>query len=153
MRKIILLPLLLCLGACTTDQVTATLELAVDAAISASNVVAPQDVIYENLVLNCLNNAQTILDSATLTPLQQGEQVTAGCLDANLAGTKASAAVQDVITAVANFLKQVSLLKAQIQLDPKFANALFDSKQVSINHGKLKQIKKKLETLKKKLGK
>ena len=153
MKKLILLPLLLCLGACTTDQVTATLELAVDAAISASNVIAPQDIIYENLVYACLNNASTILDSTTLSPLQKGEQVTAGCLQANEAGSKASPAVMAVINAVKSFLDQVSMLKAQIELDPKFANAFLGSSQVSINHGKLKKINKKLEQLKKKLKK
>ena len=104
MKKLILLPLLLCLGACATDQVTTTLELVVDAAIAASNVIAPQDVLYENLVYSCLSNASMILDSITLSQLQKGEQVTAGCLQADEAGSKASPAVMAVINALKNFL-------------------------------------------------
>ena len=157
MKKLLLLPLLLALGACTTDQVTATLELAVDAAISASNVVAPQDVVFENLAYSCLNNASTILDSTSLSPIQKGEQITANCLQATNAGVNTSSEVKAVVTALANFLQQVSTLQTSIQFDPKFAKFVDafsgSSKQVAINHGRLKTINKKLEKLKKKLGK
>ena len=134
MKKLILLPLLLCLGACATDQVTTTLELVVDAAIAASNVIAPQDVLYENLVYSCLSNASMILDSITLSQLQKGEQVTAGCLQADEAGSKASPAVMAVINALKNFLDQVSMLQAQIQFsNPKLVQAFAGSSNASIN--------------------
>jgi hypothetical protein len=150
MKKLILLPLLLSLVSCTSDQVTTTLEAAVDAAIAFDAIARPQDAPYLAEATNCLDQAESILASNLSTTLKSTE-IGAACASAVAAGN-GNVDVQAVSAALNAFLKALNVTSAQIQFsNPQMVNAFQGSKQGKISQAKLKKIRKKIDLLKKKL--
>lgn len=139
---------LLCLTACTTDQITLTLELAVDAAATVASVAAPQDVAFINLASTCLNAATMELDS-TDTNLQKGTVILGECAQVEAGAAGLSPLGVALSNAIANFLIHVKSLEAfefSHQYD-KFVNAYANSTDARIDKKRLERIKKKLAKL------
>ena len=133
--------------ACSVDQVTGTLSLAVDALATVAAVAAPQDVSFINLGAACLNAATVELDS-TDSNLQKGTVILAKCAAVE-AGTQGLSPLGVALSnAISTFLIQVKQLEAIQFSHPEFANAFADSSKVKINKKKLEQIKKKLAGIK-----
>ena len=151
MKKLILLPLLLSLVSCTSDQVTTTLEAAVDAAIAFDAIARPQDAPYLAEATSCLDQAEIILAASNLSTALKSTEIGAACASAVAAGN-GNVDVQAVSAALNAFLKALNVTSAQIQFsNPQMVNAFQGSKQGKISQAKLKKIRKKIDLLKKKL--
>lgn len=147
-RICFLLPFVLLFAACTSDQVTASLEAAVDAAIAADSIARPQDAPYLALATTCLDQAETIL-AGSATPAIKAGQISAACATAVAGQASAPVTVQAVSAALNVFLSHVSSLAAQIQLsNPAAVNAFLGSPVAKLSRSKLKKIRAKLEKLK-----
>lgn len=132
------------LTACTTDQVTLTLELAVDAATTVAAVAAPQDVGFINLASECLNAAATELSSTSDTNLQKATVILGDCARVEAGATGLSPLGIALANAVSNFLIQLKTLEAVRLSLPEFANAFAASSNARIDKRRLERIKKKL---------
>jgi hypothetical protein len=130
------------LVACSVDQVTTTLDLAVDALATVAAVAAPQDVAYINLAASCLNAATVELETAD-TNLQKVTSITASC--AKVVGNTSGLSPLGVAlsNAISTFLNQVKTLEG----NKNFAAAA-NEKTPKLNMGELKKISKKLAKIK-----
>lgn len=148
MKKIIGLVGVVCLSlglmACSVDQITGTLSIAVDALGTVVAVAAPQDATFINLAGSCLNAAAMELDSTTDSNLQKGTVILADCakVEAGLQGLSPLGVA--LSNAISTFLIQVKQLEAVRFEHPEFALAFADSSKVHVNKKKLAEIKKKL---------
>lgn len=161
----------LLLGACSPDQITSSLELAVDAAIAAGPAVEAaagvpadtQQIVGEYLdaAETCLSEAAAALDAAPARPSATAAQIAAVC-SATLekspalpAGTPASvtAAVNAVATALAKFLGSVPM-PSPAGLPPSGASSFFAAQapvKVKVDRKRLTRIHSKLLALREKL--
>lgn len=144
MKKLTLLPILLFLTACTTDQITTTLNLAVDAAISVTSVTDPKDVVYAQAALACTSASSTILQSSE-TAIEKSADITKACSAAVLASVGTTPKVAAIVSALTNFLQQVSVLSSQITFaDNQMVNSFMGSSKAKVSKHTLSQIDKKL---------
>jgi hypothetical protein len=147
-RTCLLLAAALMLSACTSDQVTVSLEAAVDAAIAADAIARPQDAPYLTLATGCLDQAETIL-AGTGTPAIKAAQVSAACAAAVAAQVNAPVSVQAVSAALNVFLSHVQQLSAQVQFsNPRMVAAFAGSPAAKPSKARLAKIRKKLDRLK-----
>lgn len=151
MKKVIgivgIVGLMLGLTACSVDQITGTLDLAVDALATVAAVAAPQDVAFINLGAACLNAATVELDSSD-SNLQKGTVILGACAKVEAGTAGLSPLGVALSNAIATFLNQVKQLEGIRFSNPKFALAFANSKKVHVNKKKLEQIKKKLVKIK-----
>lgn len=150
------------LTACTGEQVTATLEAAVDAAIAVAPVIEASGVSpgmqmiignYLTAAQSCMGRATTILGAATLAPAEQGVQIASACATSASVtlplGTpqNVAVAVTAVASAIANFIQATH---APVPLPPG-AHSFFETKDAARKHidqKRLARIRKKLEKIK-----
>ena len=129
------------LTACTVDQVTLTLELAVDAAATVAQVAAPQDSVYINLALTCLDSATAELGS-TDTNIQKGTVILADCAKAAGADIPGLTPLGKALAnALSNFLIQIKSLYGAVTGNVALS---FNTKIPSLDKARLARIKVKL---------
>lgn len=138
------------LTACTTDQITLTLEFAVDAAATVAAVAAPQDIGFINLASSCLNAATSELDNMADSNLQKGTVILGECAKVEAGASGLTPLGMALANAVSNFLIQIKSLEAIHFLRPEFSNAFADSKNPHIDRRRLDRIKKKLAKIQRK---
>lgn len=147
-RTIYLLIPCLFLLACSSSQITATLEATVNALIAADSIARPQDAPTLSVVTSCLDQATTVL-AGTATPAIKGATIAADCAAA-LTASRSNTALAAVSAALSSFLQAVAQTSAQIQFSrPEMVSAFAGSSQGKISQKKLKEIRKKIEKLKK----
>jgi hypothetical protein len=147
-RVSLLLAASLFLAACTSDQVTQTLEAAVDAAIAADSIARPQDQPYLTLAQGCLDAAASVLETNG-APGMMATQIGAQCATAVAAEQGAPITVQAVSAALNTFLRAVTVTTSQIRFSNGLAiNAWLASPSGKISKARLKKIRKKLDKLK-----
>lgn len=148
--------------ACTGEQVTATLEAAVDAAIAVAPVieatsgVSPgvQAIIgtYLTAAQGCMGHAVTVLGSGGLTPADQGAQIASACATSATVtlplGTpqNVAVAVTAVASAITNFIQATH---APVPMPP-LAHSFFETKGAAKKHldqKRLARIRRKLEKI------
>lgn len=152
MKKLLLIPLLVSLSACASDQITTTLEATVDAAIAADSITRPQDASYLATVTICLDQAETILASGVSATIK-ATTIGAECASAVAAGN-GNIGVQAVAAALNAFLKSLNVTVSEIKFsNPQFVNSWTNSKEGKISKSKLKKIRKKIDKLKASLKK
>lgn len=139
-------------GACTSDQVTATLGDLVNAAVAAADIVAPQDAaILTAVTSTCIDPALTTLQG-TATGASKSIAILAACTPL-VATLGSSSTLQAVAVALNSFLSSVSGLVADLQSTPSGANAFFGSTSAAkLDQAKLVKLRKQVEALKKKLA-
>ena len=148
MKRLLVLPLLIGLVACSVDQITLTLGAAVDALAAVAAVAAPQDLPYINLASSCLNGATTELDS-TDTNLQKVTVIIADCAKVEAGAGGLSPLGVALSNASSTFLIEIKTLEA-VEFSPgrggrpEFVNAFAGSSNAHIDKKKLEKIKKKL---------
>ena len=151
LRILLIAVLTLSLVACTQDQITTTLEAAVNAAIAADSIARPQDQPYLTLATGCLDSAESIL-SGTSTPVIKGTQIAAACASAIAAGAGAPVDVQAVAAALNTFLQAVTVTQAQLSQPVPFSNSFMGSgggaANAKLDKRALGKIRKKLDQLK-----
>lgn len=152
MKRIIgILALCLGLAACTSDQVTATLEAAVNAAIAADAIARPQDQPILNVAIECLDNAETVLASAGTTSAKATE-IAAACASA-VTGLSGNTDMQALSAALNAFLKSVGDTQIALDTRPELAESFASGPKDRIpSRRALNRIRKKLDALKKKRG-
>lgn len=138
--------------ACTQDEITATLGGLVNAAVAAADIVAPQDANILNAVTTgCIDPALTTLEG-TATGAAKSVAILKACAP-GLASLGNTPALQAVAAALNAFLSSVKGLTAQVNSTPAGANAFFGSTSAAkLDQKKLKELRKKVEVLKKKLA-
>lgn len=83
MKRIIVFALCLSSISCTHSEVVATLEAAVDAAITEDSIVRPQDIPALAVVTNtCLDPAETILAGTLASPALKVIEIGQACVQA-----------------------------------------------------------------------
>lgn len=152
MRILVAIALCISLAACSSDQITVTLEAAVDAAIAADAVARPQDQAYLALAAGCLDQAETIL-AGTASPAIKSTAIGAACATAVAAGSAAGPGVQAVAIALTTFLRQVSTVAAQIRISGPVNSFMSSTPEAKLSKSKLKAIRKKINALKAKHAK
>ena len=93
--------------ACSAPAVVSTLEAAVDAAIIAAEIAAPQDIAYLTVAQGCMDAAASILEGPG-TSQQKAIQIAAACANAVSMGNLGGVAVQAVAAALNAFLSAVN---------------------------------------------
>ena len=93
--------------ACSAPAVVSTLEAAVDAAIIAAEIAAPQDIAYLTVAQGCMDAAASILEGPG-TSQQKAVQIAAACANAVSMGNLGGVAVQAVAAALNAFLAAVN---------------------------------------------
>lgn len=153
MNKIaIVLIAALLLTACTTDQVTTTLEATVDAAAAYDLATRPQDAPYIALVTQCVDSAQIALADGK-APSLQATEIGLACASAVAAGT-GNVNFAAVAQSLSAFLRAIQTTSAQIQFSrPEMVNAFAGSKIEKLNRKKLQDIRAKIDKLKRDIGK
>jgi hypothetical protein len=167
----IALPLILCLSACSADQITTTLELAVDAAIAATPAieaaahVSPQIQAtvsaYLTTAETCLTDADSAVNAPGATPASTAAAIAGSCGNAVIQtpgfpqGTPSAivAALGAVASAIATFLQNLQGTAVAMAEHPQFARSFADSPQAKISKAKAAKIHKKILELKAKLAK
>ena len=141
--------LILALGltACSSDQVTVTLEAAVDAVIAADSIARPEDAPYLALVTSCLSSATSVLASAD-TPQLKATTIAADCAASVAAGKVGGTTVQAVSAALNAFLMSVETLSAEIQFSRPDLALAFAGNAPHLDRRRLKRIEKKIANLK-----
>lgn len=134
----------LCLVACTSDQITQTLEAAASAAIVAAEIAAPQDIPYLTEAQGCLDAAASTLENTTLSNVTKSAMIAQECAQAAAASQGAPVAVQAVAAALNAFLASVN------QLAPAIA-AHAEAQTHKLDQKKLDRIRVKLALLNQKL--
>lgn len=152
MRTLIAIALCASLVACSADQITVTLEAAVDAAIAADAVARPQDQPYLALATGCLDQAEAIL-AGTSSVAIKSTAIGAACATAVAAGNSAGTGVQAVAIALTTFLRQVSTVAAQIRISGPANSFMASVPEAKLSKSKLKAIRKKINALKAKHAK
>lgn len=152
MRTIIAIALCVSLIACSPDQITVTLEAAVDAAIAADAVARPQDQPYLALATGCLDQAEAIL-AGTSSAAIKSTAIGAACATAVSAGSSAGPGVQAVAIALTTFLRQISTVAAQIRISGPVNSFMTSVPEAKLSKSKLKAIRKKINALKAKHAK
>jgi hypothetical protein len=153
MKRIALLAVLsLMTVACTQDEVTATLGGLVNAAVAAADIALPQDAVILNAVTaQCIDPALTTLEG-TATGAAKSVAILAACAP-SLASLGNTPALQAVGGAMNAFLNSVKGLTAEKSSTPEYADAFFGSTSAAkIDQKKLKELRKKVEVLKRKLA-
>lgn len=146
MKPIFCFALALCLVACTSDQITQTLEAAASAAIVAAEIAAPQDIPYLTQAQGCLDAAESTLLNTTLSNLTKSATIAAECAQAAAAGQNAPVAVQAVVAALNAFLASVN------QIQPVIAAHAEVQTGHKLDRKKLDRIRVKLALLHQKLA-
>lgn len=125
--------------ACSAPAVVSTLEAAVDAAIIAAEIAAPQDIAYLTVAQGCMDTAASILEGPG-TSQQKAIQIAAACTNAVSMGNLGGVAVQAVAAALNAFLSAVNA-QANVPSPPK------------VSSGAMANVHTKLATLHAKLAK
>lgn len=125
--------------ACSAPAVVSTLEAAVDAAIIAAEIAAPQDIAYLTVAQGCMDTAASILEGPG-TSQQKAIQIAAACANAVSMGNLGGVAVQAVAAALNAFLAAVNA-QANVPSPPK------------VSSGAMANVHTKLATLHAKLAK
>lgn len=167
----IALPLIFCLSACSGDQITTTLELAVDAAIAATPAieaaahVSPQMQAMVSAYLataeTCLADADSAVNAAGATPASIAAAIAGSCGSAVTQtpgfpqGTPTAivAAVGAVASAIATFVIHLQATTVTMARHPEFARSFADSPQAKISKAKAAKIHKKILELQARLAK
>lgn len=129
----------LLLTACTTEQITTTLEIAVDAAIAATSILFPQYAHYLGEAQNCMTLAATELESADPAAVKI-LVISVDCASAVNAGKVADPALQGVVTDLSAFLQSVAGMSTK-------GTPKFDPVKLKIIHAKLKILDIKLDAM------
>lgn len=135
--------------ACTSDQVTGTLEAAVDAAIAADSIARPQDQPYLTLATGCMDAAASELESSD-APAIKASKIGLACSQVVSASQGAPIGVQAVVAALNTFLRTVESTKTAYQFSsPAMVSAFNASPAAKVSTSRLKRIRKKLKKLRK----
>lgn len=147
-RSALVFALCISLAACTSDQITTTLEAAVEAAIAADTIARPADRPYLDVTQGCLDAAVSILAS-TQAPAVKAGLISSICAAAVAAESNAPVTVQAVSAALNAFLRVVAQTSAAIQFsNPAAVNAFLGAKAAQPSRKKLRRIREKLDALK-----